>query len=574
MTLIAPETRFIPTPNLRPLGLERFVWIAAAMVLSLLFTGYIPYFNNNIYHLPILRADYDLPQFAGDAFVQSLRHFSSGFWMLAAGSAAWIPPRLFLFAAFLISRALMMAAALGLAERFGYGGRRFTGLFLLLVAISPLARGYAPGGGGLNIEYFSHSELANATLLFSLSAAMAGKFGRSVFLACLTFFLNAFMAVWLAPLWLAIVFEMTRRGDAPLLKILRSATIGGLAGLPLVLPVVHAVLGSGDVGKAADYSYAAFLRGFFPFHFFMDALPRSEHVQLCLFAVVMLFLYRALPRNGRLFLAASLASIALLAIGSILPLLSENRFLLNLHLIRSAVLLQIFTVLGLAMAAAGWISQPKDRHESTLGFLMAALLVIGHAALAGMAGILAYRAIFEQRVRLTALDSALMQKGCIAFLTLVTGLAVPTQLFPRLNDMSNLSAVTAQWERAGDWMRVNTPATSTILLPVRVEKLPTGANPRSVYLDYEISGFVATSGRSIWTHYKFGAAAMWSPGNFKEWRKRYDEVLALDTIQERIAYASTNHITFLATFCDLVVAKAPVYRDGDLCIYQTAPLAP
>ncbi len=546
--------------------LERLFWIVAATLLSVLFTGYVPYFNNNIYHLPILKADYDLPQFADDAFVQSLRHFSSGFWMLFAGSARFIAPKLFLFIAFLLSRALMMAASLSLAARFGYRGRVFTGLFLLLFAVSPLARGYAPGGGGLDIEYFSHSELANAVLLFCLSAALARRHLLSVFLACLTFWLNAFMAVWLAPLWLAVIAVQWRAGEIDPKRLALAVGGGTLLGLPLLLPVLHAVLAKAGSGAAPDYSYAAFLRGFFPFHFFMDSLPREDHVMIGLLVAALLPLPWLLKANGRMFLALSLAATALLTVGSLVPLVTESRLILNLHFIRSAVLLQLLAVTGMAMLAAGWVSNGPQRHDRVFGLLLASMLVFGRPAFTAMLVLLAYRAWIEARLRPTVLDSDLLVKASGAVFALSLAFTGP-MLFSLWQEMRNLSAITGTWERAGRWMRDNSPPDALVLLPIRAEPLPPGTSPAARFLDMEMAGFVATSERSIWTNYKFGAAAMWAPENFRTWRSRYDEVLRLDTAAQRIAYASAHGISHVASFCDAAVSIPPAYRDGDLCIY-------
>ena len=78
------------------LDLPHWMLIAAVTVISFLYSGYSPVFNNNIYHIPLLLESYDLPQFSGDAFIQSLRHFSSGFWILFAGAGQVVGVKLFL----------------------------------------------------------------------------------------------------------------------------------------------------------------------------------------------------------------------------------------------------------------------------------------------------------------------------------------------------------------------------------------------------------------------------------------------------------------------------------------------
>lgn len=44
-------------------------------LVSLVVTGYVFPFSNNVFHLPIVARLYDRPEFVGDAFIQSLRYF-------------------------------------------------------------------------------------------------------------------------------------------------------------------------------------------------------------------------------------------------------------------------------------------------------------------------------------------------------------------------------------------------------------------------------------------------------------------------------------------------------------------
>lgn len=545
---------------------ERAITLLLATALSLAFTGFIPFINNNIYHLPILRADYDLPQFSGDAFVQSLRHFSSGFWMVFAGSAAFIPPQLFMLTAFVISRALFMVSALSLASRFGYGGRRFSRIFLPLVAMTPLLRGYAPGGGGLAIDYFTHSELANATLLLSLSMLLAKRYGLSVFLACLTFFLNAFMAVWLAPLWLAGASVLVSKMQVRPRQMLPGCLVGAVAGLPLVILVLHGILG-GDSGGVAGYSYPAYLRGFFPFHFFFDSLPSQEIQDLLLLCLCLLPVAALLPQARLFFLALGLAAIGLLGIGAFVPLLTDQRLILNLHLIRSAVLIQMLASLGLCMVGAGWIAGHGTFRDRTLGFLLCALLLAGQVALVGIVLLTGYRALLVDRWPTAILAHPRAPRFGAILLAGAVLMTIPFSLIPHSREGALFRALGNRWEKAGVWAAENTPPSAVFLLPVGPEMPPAGADPASRFLAYDVTGFVAQSGRSIWTNYKFGATPMWSPSTFPLWRKRYDEVLALKSAEARLAYAAGHGISHVATFCDTAVASPALYRDGDLCIY-------
>lgn len=559
-------------PAAQPAGMvPSLLLIAAATVISILYSGFVPFLNNNIYHLPILRADYDLPQFAGDAFVQSLRHFSSGFWLVFAGSASWVEPKILMLSAFVLSRLLLMVAVLHLAGSFGYKSLRFRALFLLLIALSPLARGYAPGGGGLNIDYFSHSEVANATLLLSLSLAVRGRIGLSVWFACLTFFLNAFMAVWLAPLWLAVVaWRLREAGDRPF-RLLRGVIAGMVCGLPLVIPVVWTILKAGSSAGTPDYSYATYLRNFFPYHFFLDSLTVNDLIRLAMLSVIAVVLPSLMREKAAAFRSASLAAVALLAVGSLVPLVTESRFILNLHFIRSAVLIQWMAVLGTAMVAAGLAEPGETPSRRIAGLLLAALLILGGTLALPAILVLLVFAILASRLDAHLMDRPLAFSLYRATLAGAVAFSIPSALLPSIRNSENLRALSEHWERMGRWAAANTPADSIFLLPVGTEVAPAGASPLSRNLVYEVTGFVATAGRVVWTNYKFGAAPMWAPSTHAVWRERYDAVQRLETASERLDYATAHDITHVVTFCDPRVEKALLHRDGDLCIYAAMP---
>lgn len=125
-------------------GMQGWVRHALAMaaivllgtLLSLAMSGYVPLYNNNAYHLPILTGAYDLPQFQSDPFIQSLRHFSSGFWMLFAGIGKHVDPVLFLGFWMVASRLLFIVASLSVARALGFSGLRFSLAFVGLIATS------------------------------------------------------------------------------------------------------------------------------------------------------------------------------------------------------------------------------------------------------------------------------------------------------------------------------------------------------------------------------------------------------------------------------------------------------
>ena len=61
-------------------------------IVSTMLSGFLFGTGPNVYHLPIVANLYDEPQYANDTFIQSLRYFFSGLWLLLRGSDRWIDP--------------------------------------------------------------------------------------------------------------------------------------------------------------------------------------------------------------------------------------------------------------------------------------------------------------------------------------------------------------------------------------------------------------------------------------------------------------------------------------------------
>ena len=65
--------------------LETLALAAITAALSLAYKGFLFGIENNVFHLPIVGGLYDEPQYRDDVFIQSLRYFSSGVWLLLGG---------------------------------------------------------------------------------------------------------------------------------------------------------------------------------------------------------------------------------------------------------------------------------------------------------------------------------------------------------------------------------------------------------------------------------------------------------------------------------------------------------
>lgn len=567
MVAAAPSLSRFDAPRGR--GMAAFAELLAlamlAALISVLFTGYVPVFSNNIYHLPILDRAWAKPQFADDPFVQSLRYFSSGFWLAVAGVGEWASPRLFLGLCFLLSRLAFFMACFAVAAALGYRGLRFNVVFASLLAASSLLRGATVGEGALNIDYFSHSELANATLLAGFAAAIAGRFGLAAFAVSVTFFLNAFMAVWMAPpLALAALLALLR-GRIALSVLAGRLGAGLIAGAPFIAPVLASVLGNPEAGRTTPVPYTDFLWGFFPYHFFVESFSLRDLGFLALLFAGLGVVVACLGRKGAVFAAFALGAGAVLLVGAIVPHVTEDRFLLNLHLMRAAVMPQMLFGLGVAVLTAEKLAAGTAR-DKTFGLIMAAAMAASRLALPALVILLALdRFTPGLFIRFPARGALARGAQAVASLLLAAVLvSVGSAAVGRSLAMTGQIAV---WAEAGAWARAHTASESVFLLPVVDEAV--AGKPASVDLVAASIGFAETSDRSVWVQDKYGAAVMWSPSYFPVFESRYRAVAALKTLEERRAYARAQGIDYVAAPCGATATPAPVFRKDWLCVYTS-----
>src|SRR6478752_282040 len=221
------------------------LWLAALLgtLVSLAATGFVFGLNNNLFHLPIVADLYNEPQFARDAFIQSLRHYAAGPWMLLAGSATYIEPYWLFLGLFAASRFIAVAGFLYCARLVGIEKLSQQLVFALLIATTHLLRGGSMAGdGGLFINYFTHSEIANGLFLFALAFAFRNRIVAAMAMTGLIFFVNAFFGVWTAFVLGIVFLVQIWRGELPWRKALVQGAIGAVPAMLLAAPVILAVL--------------------------------------------------------------------------------------------------------------------------------------------------------------------------------------------------------------------------------------------------------------------------------------------------------------------------------------------
>ena len=535
--------------------------------LTIAITGHQSGAGNNLFHLPILTGLYDQPNFAGDAFVQSIRFYASGFWMLLRHVAdrdtmldAFLPLQV-------ASRFLFFVGVLAMARPLQVTGERQKGVFLVLVALAFVLRGVAPAGdGGLLVPIFTHSELANGTTLIALALAMRDRFGAAVFAWSVTFFINMFMAVWLAPALTLLAILSLMRGAVSVRVLALRVLVGGVASLPLIVPVLMNVLGNPEFGRAPAFDYPTFLRDYWPMHFLVDQLAKRDLVALGGLVVTTWVVGLMLEARMRTAIWAVLFSyVAVWLVGAVVPWVTRSPTILNLHLLRSSAIIVIVAVVAVAAAVTRLLASDAKVDRRVWAPLMALLLVAGPYLILLVPVVLLLR---YARV----LPHTFGPRWIAVVAVAVMGVSVGSAIKTSLASDARFRAGQREWLAMAAWARLRSAPNDRFLLPTKninfAGSLPhdDGSEPSFVPGG---DVFEVAAQRRVWVGFKEGAAAMWTPSYYGEWHRRVSDVLRLHSLPERVAYARSKGIAFVVDHCPAAgSAMRPLYDGHDLCVYR------
>ncbi len=549
-------------------------FVAAALVgtlVSMLNTGDVPGAWNHLFQLPLLAGLPDLPQFAQDAFVQSLRFYSSGLWQglygLAPGEGAFT----LLFVLAVLSRLCAFVGFLACAALIGVQSLGQRLVFVTLVAFSSLLVGgsYA-GAGGLFTANFTHSEAANASMLLCVWAAAQSRFTLALSFAGVTFFLNAFMGVWCAVPVAALALVQLMRKEIAFRSLVLQAIPGLLIFGALASVVVKSVLANPEFGAPVDFDYPTYLTHYYAGHFLVASHPWSELAKFGLVsAVSLLAAWRLKQRDPRaLFILVAICAFLLLWLaGALLPLVTRSPVFLNLHLLRAGVGVHLFGGLALAVLTTVWLSSASVS-ERLFG---APLLVLGGTSLRPLLALAGLALLLEPRLQ--AKDRLMSVLAKYRFRTLVlavtVGLVWPAVVLRHVLVNRDLERQIAVWREIGLWARAVTPAEALFMIPVFnfVDPPPADFPLTALARGHEVFRFTAQ--RRVFVDFAAGAAVMWQPSYYRLWRERIGEVMALPDFESRIAYARAHAIDYLVDRC--AGAQREVVKVEDRCVYKIAP---
>ncbi|MCK1744561.1 hypothetical protein IVA80_28035 [Bradyrhizobium sp. 139] len=550
---------------------ETFLVAVFASAISVLRTGFVFGLTSNLYHLPIVAGLYDEPQYHDDGFIQSLRYFASGVWLTLSGVEKYFDnvPLLF-FVLFFLSRLVSFVGFLCCASLLGVTERRDKIVFSLILCFIAFLDGYSyAGSGGLFINYFTHSEMANGVALLAIYFAARGRFTAAVVAVGITAFINAFFAAWLLPpLALIGICHLSQR-KATIGAISSQVLIGLILCLPLLFVVLRGFLANPEFGHPFDL--ANFLRQYFPGHVLIDSTSLGDIFGLSgvtLIGALALFWPKRVAPELR---AAYLGAILVYLIGIVLPFVTGSPIILNLHLLRSSTVIHLLAALAIAALATNWL-----RRDREAAFLPACLVVL-FVTFEGWAGLALVTAVLIFGLRTKAPGPAPSYQRTMGYLVLATAVLVayPLAIWSGVNFSRICNEAVSEWTDIGKWARSNTPLTATFLTPIRPElDGRADVSIADMALDRG-SVFEFVSHRRVWVDFKRGGSSVLTPSYYPVWRSRLTDVEGLNSSAERIAYASRNGIGYVIDICQGPAAgNGVIHRTKRLCVFSTETNGP
>ena len=582
MRMTAPTTAF-DNDDADLAGLA--VIAASGALISILTTGFMVGVRNDLYYLPIVRALYNEPQFAADAFIQSLRYFSAGPWILLKGVANHFDPYWILLGLDFLSRFLSFIGFLACADILGLRRRSERALFAALLCATPLLRGQSlAGDGGLFINYFTHSEVDNGLTLIILFLLIRGWLASALIVNGLVFFINAFIGVWDAVMTIAVTGALLLNREIDLRTAAWRGSLGLLLAAILAVPVLINILANPDFGRHFDFDYVVFLEQFWPYHFIFRDIAGYEKIGLVTVVILGAVAFHAFGRPARLFLVAMAAFSMVYIVGIVAPYLTHSALVLNLHLLRISSMLQQLAVLGsLALATSWWLDE-EPLHSRILAPILVLTLctpirmttiqpAINSAIAFAVVAVSYYSNGIHSWIPAWLLNRRLNLRH-VALTCVAAGFAlvVTKSVISNAHGRGWLT----EWRTLAIWARANTNPEDLFLLPTwnflghANTKAGTAEDDAILY-----SGvFESVSHRSVWIDFRDGAAVMWSPSYYSEWNRRVAEVNSLGSFATQASYARTNGIGYIVDICTRYPAIKPTFSTNRLCVYSVADAGP
>jgi hypothetical protein len=152
---------------------------------------------------------------------------------------------------------------------------------------------------------------------------------------------------------------------------------------------------------------------------------------------------------------------------------------------------------------------------------------------------------------------------------------VPWRAWQHFSLDSAAATAGSEWETIGRWAKSSTAPDSMFLISMlgnsTTAEISTSERRQSEAIAAASVVFEATSHRRIWVDFKRGAAVMWRPSYYAQWRPRVDAFLELKTLSETLSFAQRNGIDYIIGECRAFQAAHidPVFRTNLLFVSAT-----
>ncbi|HEY4076675.1 MAG TPA: DUF6798 domain-containing protein [Rhizomicrobium sp.] len=515
------------------LGMAAFC--SAAATLSIALQGFEFGIDNNAFHIPIVLRWYDLPQFASDPLIQSLRHYATPVYPFLSLFADTENIRAIFFLAFFLTRALTIFALFQLMRACGLKQPWLTVATVTTVFISAIYGQSSIGRDELFVDIFTHTALAQAVALLGIASLIRGKLLWAALAMGIAFDLNAIVGAWTAvPLALACMGRLVSKSPHDPTTAVKTTGVFTLVAAPVVIWIVA------TQGNAIpNFDYRAFLVEYYPYHFFIGWADWPHRIEFALQLACGAIGILLLPRN-RAGAALVLSGLALVfCLGVLVGQLSHAHFLLNLHLLRVDGMILWLAVCVIVTVGFNALAAPPG-----LPALGGAAAISGLIAndwrivLAGLLWLAATRYWSQPphmqwsslpRIRPSRLvaSGALFIYAAANYATYAPQAAPPGRDdVPSDQQLAGDQPAAPQWRQVTEWARAETAPNALFLVPPKMD-------------------FIAAAQRRSWTGWKEGAAAMWEPGIYVGWHARTNAVAALHNTGAMLAYACANRIDYV-----------------------------
>jgi hypothetical protein len=556
---------------------------------------------NNVFHIPYVLNLVNTPEFLNDAYYATLKNMTSIIWpMIRLISNEDNIERVF-YIAFIVSDVMAWAGILyiiRIAELRSLSGML---LAMCVLMLSPFLRHTSIiGNCGMFIDYFNHSEVSWIFVFLSIGLLSKNKIVLAYTMAGIVFSINAFIGIWLLFInTFALIFI---KNKVSIITLVKAVAGFALFALPVILWIYFAVSGKSE---AVNFKFIDYIRQYFPDHFLIEATNMNSFITHIILVCSGIVAAKNMP-NGRYWVLVQIGAFIIILLGIPLPYIIDNRFVFNLHLIRSAGVGQAIAAIIISISGTKMFLDKTDNSKRILGiiillslFIVYEIKYLGHAILllSLLVGNLwddrrgegIYKSLIDNlsqhRDKLAMFCSVLfvlaliknfvqtpfnvMQQQKLSLIILLTLLLLLNNIrkvgvenyvsalfmvyaislsILIMQDRNRLEANIDQmpenrsWKELVSWVRTSN-LHGPFLLPIN----------ENDHTDY----FQLQARKQVWVDWKQGAAVMWSPSFYEQWSTRSREVSALKTNKDYVDYAQKHDIHYIVLKTSEGVCPAP-----------------